>query len=454
MKKMKRVLFIVGVFACMAMQAQAGAWSVDADKTLTEGFAGTNSTMVFTVKLSATSSVPCSVEYLTEAITAVAGEYVHTAGTIAYPAGVNTNASVSVTILGNNVLDGTRTFRLKLTNAVESTIGTASRIGTINDKTGFTLSAPSVLEGSEGTSPNLDFVLTLTTPATTERPVTVYHETSDILAVAGADYTATTGTTTFDVGQTVAHVLVPVLGNNDWQADRTLKLSILSEPRRNPIKTATGTITDDDDAPARVGLQPEETLYASIFASPTPGTSEGNPNFEGQAWYRANRTFIMKYYEEPERWGNSAEPGSYPSYLDYSFVTADTSEGAPEGSLKTTDSNAKLGVSWVYQPLYRGEYEIFFDRVYAYANGGGNPQTWKIAVYRDSAWEDLIGPQSLGGSQAAYGPGTNVVAELKTDEKIAFIVQTGGGAYNGGSCRIEGLGIRRMPLPTTVIIVK
>lgn len=452
MRTMRSGMIMLGVMACMTLNAKAGAWSVDADRSITEGFAGTNLTMVFTVKLSATNSIPCSVDYLTEPITAVPGEYVHATGTITYPAGVNTNASVSVTILGNNVLDGTRIFRLKLTNAVESTIGTESRIGTINDKTGFTVSAPSVLEGSESTPGTLDFVLTLTTPATTTRPVSVYYETSDVLAVAGTDYTATSGTTTFDVGQTVAHVLVPVLGNDDWQADRTLKLSILSEPRRNPIKSATGTIQDDDPAPALVGLEPGETLYASIFASPTIGTSAGNPNFQGQAWYQANRTTLMNYYEGPERWAKSAVPGDYPAYLTYSEVTTDTTEGIPEGSLKTADRNSKSGVAWVFQAAATGRYAMIVDRVYAYANGGGNPQTWTIAAYRDSAWEDLIDLQSLGSKSAAYAPGTNVVVDLKANEKVAFIVKTGGGSWNGGASRLEGLHVRRIPHSTTIVI--
>jgi len=201
------------------------------------------------------------------------------------------------------------------------------------------------------------------------------------------------------------------------------------------------------------GLEIGESLYATIFAGAETNTATGNPNANGQGWYQANLSTLMKYYEEPDRWGKSAEPGSYPAYLSYSVVTADTTEGVPEGSLKTADANSKSGVAWVYQPPARGRYAMILDRIYAYANGGGNPQTWKIAVYRGSVWEDLIDLQSLGSKSAAYGPGTNVVVELQTNEKIAFIVKTGGTAYNGGSSRIEGLRIRRQPgLGTTVLV--
>jgi|LSQX01.2.fsa_nt_gb hypothetical protein len=349
----------------------APTWSIASNQSITEGLAGTDLEMTFTVRLSEPSAEPCSVEYYTESITAIPGEYIHTEGIISYPAGINTNTLIKIPIIGNNILDGSRTFRLTLTNAVESAISaTASRIGTINDRTGFTLPNVSVSEGDDGSETNLTFVLSLTTPNTTQLPVSVRYETVDILAAAGTDYTATSGIATFDTTQTVVSVQVPVFGNNVFQADRAFSFNVYSEPRGILIKAATGTILDDD-APARVGLQPGETLYASIFEGATIATDAGNPDFQGQSWYDFALKNKLLYFDEPARWAKSVEPGPYPDYLYYSYVKYD--DEVPT-ALETLDRNSKTGVAWVYEPLYRGDYEIFFDKAYAYPNGGGNPQ--------------------------------------------------------------------------------
>ena len=77
-----------------------------------------------------------------------------------------------------------------------------------------------------GTSVFLEFVVTISQPAAV--PVTVEYETQDGSAVAGADYTASTGTVDIRPGDTSAVIRVPVLANTVGEADESLTLQLQS----------------------------------------------------------------------------------------------------------------------------------------------------------------------------------------------------------------------------------
>ena len=103
--------------------------------------------------------------------------------------------------------------------------------------------APAVREGESAA-----FVVRLS--ASSAKLVTVAYETMDGTAVAGADYTATSGTLRFDAGETRTTLAVPTL--EDATAEETEGFTVqLSEPAGATVAdgTATGTITDDDEPP-------------------------------------------------------------------------------------------------------------------------------------------------------------------------------------------------------------
>ena len=85
-------------------------------------------------------------------------------------------------------------------------------------------------EATEGENPSLDFVVTLAPAA--EWPVTVAYATDDGTALAGADYTDTSGTLTFASGETEKTVSVPVIDDTveDTPETLTLKLSNANPP--------------------------------------------------------------------------------------------------------------------------------------------------------------------------------------------------------------------------------
>ena len=115
------------------------------------------------------------------------------------------------------------------------------------------LGAASVKEGAVGGGAKAVFSLSLSAPSAV--PVTVAYRTADGTAVAGRDFTATSGTVTFAPGATKAEVSVAVIGDATTESSETFSL-VLSSPQGATLAqaTAVGTILDDDIAPAGQGV--------------------------------------------------------------------------------------------------------------------------------------------------------------------------------------------------------
>ena len=130
----------------------------------------------------------------------------------------------------------------------------------------------------EGAGAVLAFAVTLERAA--GGAVTVDYATSDGTAQAGVDYTATSGTLTFDAGDTEKTVEVPVLDDSHDEGDEalTLQLSNASGGRLADAE-ATGTIENTDPLPrallARFGrataLHVMEQVEERLEASRAPG---------------------------------------------------------------------------------------------------------------------------------------------------------------------------------------
>ena len=102
----------------------------------------------------------------------------------------------------------------------------------------------------ENTGDPVEFAVTL--GRASGEAVTVDYATSDGTAVAGSDYTDTSGTLTFAAGETAKTVSVPVLQDAHDEGEETFTLTLSNPSGGNAWlsdATATGTIENDDPMP-------------------------------------------------------------------------------------------------------------------------------------------------------------------------------------------------------------
>lgn len=112
----------------------------------------------------------------------------------------------------------------------------------------LSISNVTFLEGN-GTTTNALFTVTLS--AASNQTVTVAYTTNNNTALAGSDYTATSGTLTFNAGVTTQNITVAILNDSLNEIDETF-LVTLSNPTNATLSTAIGTATITDTLKAAV----------------------------------------------------------------------------------------------------------------------------------------------------------------------------------------------------------
>ncbi|MGZ0162813.1 MAG: beta strand repeat-containing protein [Planctomycetales bacterium] len=175
-------------------------------------------------------------------------------------------------------------------------------------------------EGNFGQTTNANFIVTLS--GVFLQPVTVQFATSSDgtntggTAVAGEDYVATTGTVTFQPGETTQTLSVPILGDDLDESDEETFFVTLSNQSTGTIldDVAEGRIVDDDSV-ANVGTidiflliddtssfsstgPTIQTAFGSIISQlqtnfPTADLAFGVGRFEAYTAISTNRPFIL-----------------------------------------------------------------------------------------------------------------------------------------------------------------
>ena len=258
-----------------------------------EGDAGT-SDLTFTVTLGAASDRAVTVGYATVAASAVAGvDYTPAGGTLNFAPG-ETSKAITVAVTGDVVDEGDETLSLALLNAQGAVLsGGAATLrvtGTIedDDASEVSIASASVLEGDAGVSA-LAFTVTLSAAST--EAVTVDYATADGTAVAGVDYTPARGTLRFAPGETTQTLTVSVIGDVVDEDAETFALT-LSDPQGVTLSggAATGTIEDDDEAPAGIALSVDP---ASVSESGGAQAVTVTATVEGGTTFAAARTVAV-----------------------------------------------------------------------------------------------------------------------------------------------------------------
>ena len=196
-----------------------------------------------------TSSRPADarVRFRTVDGTAVAGlDYTPSSGTLVFSTH-KTIRKVAVEIIGDAFAEPDESFSVELFRARRALIARSSARGTItNDDTGAGISVAdvTVTEGQSGTS-TAAFRVTLSVGL--PGSVSVDYATGDGSAVAVDDYAATSGTLSFDPGETLQQVFVPVVGDKAVETNETFAFNLSNATGASLADgVAIATITDDD----------------------------------------------------------------------------------------------------------------------------------------------------------------------------------------------------------------
>ncbi|WP_170114188.1 Calx-beta domain-containing protein, partial [Kangiella spongicola] len=209
----------------------------------------------FTVTLNGDVVGGVSFDYTTNDGTATAGsDYTTTSGTRTFAGTNGETITISVPITNDTTVEDNETFTLDLSNLTKSgvTFSDAQGLGTITDNDSATVAVSDVTVAEDGV--NADFVVTLT--GDVQDGVSFNYTTNDGTALAGSDYTATSGTQTFtgNDGETII-ISVPITNDTIVEDNETFTLD-LSNLTSTSVSFSDdqglGTITDNDSASVEI----------------------------------------------------------------------------------------------------------------------------------------------------------------------------------------------------------
>jgi hypothetical protein len=201
-----------------------------------------------TVLRSNSSGGSASVSYTTADGTALSGtDYVMTSGTLLFADG-ETAKTITVPIIDDAIYEAGESFTVTLYGATDSALFGLEKttVTIIDDDVPPTVSIADarMSEGNNGTS-NMLFTVTLSGAITV--PATVNYASSGYTAYSDSDFRSVRGTVTFNPGETVKTIAVPIFGDSEVEPDETFSVSLFLPINATIARaTASGTIVDDD----------------------------------------------------------------------------------------------------------------------------------------------------------------------------------------------------------------
>ena len=206
--------------------------------------------LTFIVRLSVAATEVVTVNYATEAGTARRNfDFSHVSGTLRFDPG-ESEKQVKVTLRDDDLYEQDETFTLRLSDPVNAVLGQATATGTIIDDDGMPTLYIRHATAAEGAG---ELVFKVVLEPTGSLPVTVRWATLDGTAQGNADYQPSGGTLTFNPGEGMKKLRVPVIDDAIDENTEILRVT-LSNPVNALLGRATGTgyIYDDDVRGIRV----------------------------------------------------------------------------------------------------------------------------------------------------------------------------------------------------------
>ncbi|WP_421939882.1 Calx-beta domain-containing protein [Pedobacter sp.] len=211
----------------------------------------------FTVKMTNPSATDTHVTFSLAGTASEGSDFTTISKTITIPAG-QTSVTLNIPVLADEVVEGTETVVATLLgtdNARVSVNNSPASINILDDNSvSVTISVTTVsVDEAAGTA---TFKVTLS--GAVQNAFSVDYTTADITAIAGSDYTKTSGTLNFPAGSAAGASLtftVPIIDDNVAETTETFN-AIIANVTGGLVKigngTATLTITDNDPAVASI----------------------------------------------------------------------------------------------------------------------------------------------------------------------------------------------------------
>jgi uncharacterized delta-60 repeat protein len=213
-----------------------------------------------------------SVNYTTAPDTALADQdYTAVSGTLSWAGGDGAVQYVTIPIVNDVAAEGTETFVVSLSGATGgATIGAGTGFVTIQDD-----DAPGVLAFTQLTQlvnePDGQVALLVSRSNGNRGTVTIDYATVAGSATAGADYTTTAGTLTWNDGDTSNRTIaVPIINDTAVEFDETFTLSLSNATGGATVGADTATVTivsDEVPSPGTVRM-----VAAAVTVDETAGT--------------------------------------------------------------------------------------------------------------------------------------------------------------------------------------
>lgn len=403
------------------------------DASVVEGTGGSKS-LVFTVswKGSKGGAAP-SATYATADVSATAGsDYTSKSGTVNLTNGGCRCGTISISVSGDNLFEGTETFVVNLTGAVNGTLADPQGVGTIYDNEGppaLIVTDTSAAEG-DGT---MGFQVLLTSGSVS--PVTVAYATASGSALDTDDYTTTSGSLTFASGQTSKSVSVPIAQDALSEDPETFTVD-LTNASGAPV-TATqgvGSIADDDPDPSYsvddVSIIEGAAGTASATFEVTLSAAAGRETAVDVSTSDATATAGTDYTSTSSTLtfapGETSKSFAVPVAGDLAFegdetfgvtlasqVNADLADAAGVGTVTDDDLTPALSVN---------------DVTVAEGSSGSTTATFTVSLSNPSAFISSVDWSTVDGSATAgvdYASGTGAVsfAVGQTSRTFAVTVQ-------------------------------
>ena len=230
----------------------------------------TGGNLVVSVSRSAGTSGPVSVSYATANGTAIAGQdYTAASGTLSWADGETGAKTFSIPLINDSLFESNETFAINLSNPTNGlSLGTnaTSTVTVTSDDAqplpGSVSLAQTAYTISEGVG---NLVVSVSRSGGSSGAVSVAYATANGTAIAGQDFTATSGTLSWADGETGAKTFnIPLTNDSLFENNETFSISL-----NNPTNglalgantTATVTVTSDDPQPLPGAVSLSQAAY-------------------------------------------------------------------------------------------------------------------------------------------------------------------------------------------------